>query len=240
MSEPKTLFVVAPFAAAEGVKPSDIPQNKSELIALLGRESTNKTLTMKQGWGYTPMESDVWINSESVYDLNVSKDFPFEPYYVTHRNTLFYDETYVTWGYDKVTHSYDMRHIDYKLKALPEAFIVHLNHNDLKGYKGWMDGFDYDGRYNLRVGTSEMRRKKLPGLLVNTYQPEHTWNLTTVVNSSTKCKSSKTTDKLTILRNTIATERKSAKSLKQLLYILLAFFAVMCFVLALEVLKTRN
>lgn len=82
--------------------------------------------------------------------------------YIGHRNVQLYDGTFVSWGFDKVTQIYGMNPLDYKLNVLPDLYIIHLNHMDIKGYKDWFSGHLRDKRHNLKIGTSSEQVEERP------------------------------------------------------------------------------
>lgn len=163
------MFLVSSFFGGKGLDPKKIPQTKAEIEKLLD-DPEQTTLTTAVS-GYKDYNLTKWLKSTEIYDFNYNVLSSYEPYYVAHRNIQYYDETYVTWGYNKVTQLFDMNTVGYKVKILPDAFMIHLNHNDIKGFKSWNKGFKKEQRHHMKVGTSTNRWLQLPGLLINSYFP---------------------------------------------------------------------
>lgn len=163
------MLVTIPFNAKDGVDPRKIPATKAEILALSTDE--NSPFQPKQETGYYQANIPKWKEAEGLYKPHLSEITFFEPYYLASRNIQFYDETFITWGLDKVTQVYDMRKLGYNLQILPETFMVHLSHNDIKNYRAWNIGFNNGPRYSIKIKTSLDRRKEIPGLLTNTYYP---------------------------------------------------------------------
>ena len=164
------MFLVFSFFGRQGLLPDKIPQSKAELAKILSNKTQEAFTT--DIWGYEHYNFTHWLKTDEIYNFTYPSKSQFEPYYVTHRNAQFYDETYVTWGFNKVTQIFDMNAVGYNMKVLPDVFMVHLNHSDIKGFKYWKGEYSYDRRHHLKVGTSTNRLQKLPGLLTNTYYPD--------------------------------------------------------------------
>ena len=222
------MFIVAPFDGVKGIGLDKVPQNKYELLKLLNKEGNNKSFKLRRSWGYIEFDYDKWFNQSNVYTHELISNSAFEPYFVTHRNTPFYDESYVTWGFDKLEQVLDMTTMGHKMKVLPEAFMVHLCHEDLKGFKHWGNKFNPGARYHLKIGTSEKRRKEFPGLLFNTYRPQWLKNTSTTYHS---CISYEPSQRLFRLRKSINKAQANTKTLKHLFIVLLIALAFLCMVL---------
>ena len=164
------MFLVFSVFGKQGLLPDKIPQSKAEIAKILSNETQDTFNT--DIWGYELYNFTHWLKMDEIYNFTYSIKSQFEPYYVTHRNAQFYDETYVTWGFNKVTQIFDMNAVGYSMKVLPDVFMIHLNHSDIKGFKYWRTSYNFGGRHQLKIGTSTNRFQKLPGLLTNTYYPE--------------------------------------------------------------------
>lgn len=169
MKEKKTMFIVIPLFGKKGLDPKKIPQTKEEVGKILNTPNQSTFLDM---YGYVSLDAKGWTKKDKMYEFHLPDKEVVEPYYVAHRNVQLYDETYITWGFDKVTQIYDMKSVGYKMIVLPDLFMIHLNHSDLKGFKNWEKGYLRDERHNLKIGTSVNRWTNLPGLLTNSFYPQ--------------------------------------------------------------------
>ena len=168
LSENRTMFIVMSLFGNEGMGPKDIPQTKEEVRKIM--HTPNQT-TFLEIYGYVSLDPKGWSEKNDMYDFKSLKREMTEPYYVAHRDVQMYDETYTTWGFNKVTQVFDMNATKYKMKVLPDLFMIHLNHASIKGFRYWRKGYKYDKRHNLKVGTSVERWRNLPGLITNAYYP---------------------------------------------------------------------
>ena len=119
-----------------------------------------------------------WLKQNKIYDISVNKRKNFEPYYVAHRGIMLYDEIFNGCGFDKLLHMNGMRKLGYRLKVLPDVFIVHLNHNSLKNYSDWCKGFSKSPRAQMKISSFYSTTSNLRGFLTNSYHPPWIKNLT--------------------------------------------------------------
>ena len=208
------MLIASPFSGDAGLDPKDIPGTKTDLVVYL--KGKNSAIKPKKEIGYRQLSAKRWFKNKDVFELHLSGDSTFEPYYMTNRFIQLYDETFITWGHDKVTQIKDMRSLGYKLKVMPDAYMVHLNHKDIKGYTDWSTGLNKEPRYRLKVGTSSGRREAIPGFFTNTYYPEWLKN----TNTSDK-ESSGTTNE--VLKEILSTKSYIAQY-KSLLYGLMTIY----------------
>ncbi len=62
----------------------------------------------------------------------------FEPYLVVKSNVTRYDERFVGFGWNKVSHVMELAAQGYELVVLPEGYMVHMPHApsaDIEGYR---------------------------------------------------------------------------------------------------------
>lgn len=233
LNNSRSLFIVPPFDAVPGVKASQIPQNKGQLKAIMNkpvkdRKVSNKLLT------YENHNYSKWLEEDNIYELELPKEIIFEPYFVTHRKTLLYDEIFVGCGYDKVSYAQSMRALDYKLEMLPETFMVHLHHNDLKNYSNWCKKYHRRMRYQLKRNISNAFDRELRGLLVNDYYPQ--WNddvFSAKCPYDSSCRGSNFQKKLIAVKNKVS-------YFKEFLYILLTIFGACVVVLSITFKKYES
>lgn len=210
------MFVVFSFFGNKGLLPDKIPQTKAELEKILMNKTQNTFKT--DIFGYELYDFEHWFKEKDIYNFEYPQEAQFEPYYVSHRNIQLYDETYVNWGFNKITQIFDMNAVGYDMKVLPDVFMIHLNHSDIKGFKYWKGRYKYNERHQLKVGTSMNRIQKLPGLLTNTYYPPWFKNISNTFMPDNYSE----TQILYELENTINPIRSSIRMYKALLIILLS------------------
>lgn len=164
------MLIAFPFNGNRGLDPKKIPESKEKLLKYFKKK--NPGIKPKKGTGYGELKINWWVRNKEVFELHLPRDSSFEPYYISNRYIQLYDETFVTWGFDKITQIKDMRRLGYKIKVMPDAFMVHLNHKDIKGYNEWSTGLNRGPRYRTKVGTSLGRMAAIPGFITNTFYPE--------------------------------------------------------------------
>lgn len=170
MKEHRTLFVFPTLNATQGIGPERIPQTKEELADILAKPDPEQIIKIRSHLSYKPLKVMEWLKKTSIYNISLKPETIFEPYFVAHRDMQFYDEIFNSYGFNKLSQVYDMRNLEYKLKMLPDVFAVHIDHTSLNS-TDWFKNYGRLSRYNLKVGAFMARRKKLPGLLTNTYKP---------------------------------------------------------------------
>lgn len=209
------MFIVIPLFGEKGLEPDKIPQSKKEVEKIL---NTPNQSTFLDVYGYVSLNAKSWSSKDSIYEFELPKKEVVEPYYIAHRNVQLYDETYITWGFNKVTQILDMKAVGYTMKVLPDTFMIHLNHADIKGFTNWESGYMKDERHNLKIGTSVNRWQNLPGLLTNSYYPP--W-LKSEFLSTFSCINPINDQKLADLRNELSLFDDRVRSLKVILVMLI-------------------
>ena len=212
------MLIAFAFDGSGGLDPKKIPKTKQEFVDYINKNREPR-IEAKNCSGYRPLNARTWMKSKKMYGLNFDEGSFIEPYYLTDRNIQLYDETVITWGYDKVTQVFDMRKLGYKLKVMPDAYMVHLSHNDIKNYRKWNTKFNIGPRYQVKVGTTISRRAAFPGLLTNTYYPEWLENVTV-------CLTDKTV-RVSMLNDEIYLAKKSIALYKRLLKLLMVCFPIL-------------
>ena len=104
----------------------DFPSNKDELLEML---SDGRVHTFRHNvWprGHAPINYDHWKTAKVPYQIKWAPDF--EPYILVTRNVTKYDERFVGFGWNKVSHSMELNAQGYEFVVLPDAFIVHMPH----------------------------------------------------------------------------------------------------------------
>lgn len=105
----------------------DFPANKTELISMLEKKQvyTFRYHVWKQG--HSPTNFEHWKKTTRPFRVHWVEHF--EPYIVVHRNVTRYDERFVGFGWNKVSHVMELDAQRYEFVILPEAFIIHMPHS---------------------------------------------------------------------------------------------------------------
>lgn len=179
MDEPGSLFIVPAFDSTKGFKMKYIPRSKKELAGILKLPKSQRRIHEKYHLSYIPQNISYWLKQDNVYDCELSeKDF-FEPYFVAHRNIPLYDEVFNGCFQDKLSHVSSLRVLRYKMKMLPDVFIIHLSHKDLKNYVNWCRGYTTGKRFQMRKSSSDAISRELMGFYENTHYPSLFYNSST-------------------------------------------------------------
>lgn len=171
LNEPHTLFVTPAFDAIDGIELEHIPKNKKELIAILKKPEDKREIYPKKYPSYRPQNISKWMNKKGIYKVIMSRGDYFEPYFVTHRYTMLYEEMFNSYGYNKLSQVESMQKTGHSFKMLPDTFIVHLSHGTIKNYTPWDEQFSKNKRYMMKDNTFRAMKNFLPGLFVNSYYP---------------------------------------------------------------------
>ena len=102
------------------------PQSKPELLKMLdkGEVYTFRYHTWKEG--HAPTNYEHWRTATVPYKVNWVENF--EPYVVISSNATRYDERFVGFGWNKVSHIMELNAQDYDFVVLNNAFMIHMPH----------------------------------------------------------------------------------------------------------------
>ena len=203
---------------------NDIPKNKTELVEIMTNPKTRKKITQKPYKSYEPQYISYWLTQNEVYTSNVTNKQYFEPYFVAHRSIILYDEIFNGCGYDKLSHVDNLRNLGYKLKMVPDSFIIHLSHNDLKNYSNWCKGYKPGKRYWLKVHSFRALAYRLMGFLKIVHYPSwlQSENLEVPSHKVCMCKNNEVHKMLAHARRRVVTLGNAAKLLTLGLFVLVA------------------
>lgn len=171
------MYVIPSLDGVSWANTSMMPQTKSELATILAKPEGERTVRIRDDISYRPLEITRWLKEDDIYDIKLLPNAHFEPYYVAHRDLQYYDEIFNSYGLNKLSHMYDLRNLDYKMKMLPDVFAIHIDHKSLN-QTDWSKGFGIHERYTIKAGAFVTRHTELPGLLTNVYKPLLLENLT--------------------------------------------------------------
>lgn len=150
---------------------SEVPETKEALEAELNKPKRENRLFAKPHKAYFPLRIRDWLRKTEIYDIRISDREEFEPYYVTNRFSMFYDEVFNGWGFDKISHAYTVRGLKMPMKMLPDVIIIHLTHHPLKNYSEWDTGYKVCKRSKMKELSWKVVAENLKGFMVNDYYP---------------------------------------------------------------------
>ena len=81
-------------------------------------------LQWEKAHGYTNYRK--WLSTDHSYV--VKYHLHYEPYVVVHRNVTRYDQRFVGYGWNKVSHIMELNAQGYEFVVLPRAFVIHKYH----------------------------------------------------------------------------------------------------------------
>jgi hypothetical protein len=124
----KRCFVIPAFEMQE--KDFQFPETKNELLFLL---ESNKIIPFYyQTWptGHEPTDYDKWRTSTEPYLIKWKPDF--EPYIVIDKGVPQYDNRFVGYGWNKISHIMEVAASGYEFMVLHDAYIIHVPHPDTR------------------------------------------------------------------------------------------------------------
>lgn len=104
----------------------NFPASKSELLKMLENGSIFTFRYHVWKAGHAATNYDHWKNATVPYRVSWSQDY--EPYVVVKSNALRYDESFVGFGWNKVSFIMELDAQGYEFVVLPDPFIIHLPH----------------------------------------------------------------------------------------------------------------
>ncbi|CAH0397182.1 unnamed protein product [Chilo suppressalis] len=106
------------------------PRNKPALLARLANaHSAGDVAPFRlREWpkGHRATNYTRWVTATAPYEVEWQSDY--EPYLVVHRSVPKYDTRFSGFGWNKVSHSVELRAQGYRAVVLPDAFVVHTPH----------------------------------------------------------------------------------------------------------------
>lgn len=103
-----------------------IPRNKKQVLKGLKNKSVIPFLSNVWSLGHAPTNYEKWKAAEEPYTVKWEPDY--EPYVVVRRDVVEYDERFVGFGWNKVSHIMELEAQNYEFVVLPDVFIVHKPH----------------------------------------------------------------------------------------------------------------
>ncbi|NWH75918.1 LARG2 glucuronyltransferase, partial [Piaya cayana] len=102
------------------------PKSKAELLSMLDMGSLYTFRYHVWPKGHAPTDYAKWRTATVPYRVAWQPDF--EPYIVVRRDCPRYDQRFVGFGWNKVSHIMELDAQEYELLVLPNAFMIHMPH----------------------------------------------------------------------------------------------------------------
>ncbi|XP_010142149.1 PREDICTED: glycosyltransferase-like protein LARGE2 [Buceros rhinoceros silvestris] len=102
------------------------PKSKAELLSMLDMGSLYTFRYHVWPKGHAPTDYAKWRTATVSYRVAWQPDF--EPYIVVRRDCPKYDQRFVGFGWNKVSHIMELDAQEYELLVLPNAFMIHMPH----------------------------------------------------------------------------------------------------------------
>lgn len=105
-----------------------LPKSKQDLLRAIKRNDVDLVNTGPCPKCHKPTNYAKWQTATEPY--KVEYKWIYEPYLVINKATLKekFDERLKGYGFDKNTHTYALAVAGYTFEVLPDAFVIHLNH----------------------------------------------------------------------------------------------------------------
>lgn len=102
------------------------PKSKAELLSMLDMGTLYTFRYHVWPKGHAPTNYAKWRTATTPYKVEWEPDF--EPYVVVRRDCPEYDQRFVGFGWNKVSHVLELDAQEYDLMVLPNAFMIHMPH----------------------------------------------------------------------------------------------------------------
>lgn len=124
MSNTKKALVVPAFETLR--YRLSFPKSKAELLSMLDMGTLYTFRYHVWPKGHAPTNYAKWRTATTPYKVEWEPDF--EPYVVVKRDCPEYDQRFVGFGWNKVSHIMELDAQEYDLMVLPNAFMIHMPH----------------------------------------------------------------------------------------------------------------
>ncbi|KAL4642033.1 glycosyltransferase-like protein LARGE2 [Arapaima gigas] len=102
------------------------PKSKAELLSMLDMGTLYTFRYHVWTKGHAPTNYAKWRTATTAYKVEWESDF--EPYVVVRRDCPEYDQRFVGFGWNKVSHIMELDAQEYDFVVLPNAFMIHMPH----------------------------------------------------------------------------------------------------------------
>jgi glycosyltransferase-like protein LARGE len=136
----------------------EFPHDKQTLLKML-QLKLGIQIFRQDIWenGHSAVNYDKWYQASNPYKISWVPDF--EPYITVHRNVSRYDENFIGFGWNKVSHIIELYAQEYEFIVLPDAFIVHTPHASSIDINRYRTSHDY------RKCLNNLKRKFIKNLI---------------------------------------------------------------------------
>ncbi|XP_072321607.1 xylosyl- and glucuronyltransferase LARGE2s [Eucyclogobius newberryi] len=124
MSHTKKALVVPAFETLR--YRLSFPKSKAELLSMLDMGTLYTFRYHVWPKGHAPTNYAKWRTATTPYRVEWEADF--EPYVVVRRDCPEYDQRFVGFGWNKVSHIMELDAQEFELMVLPNAFMIHMPH----------------------------------------------------------------------------------------------------------------
>ncbi|CAH2325901.1 LARGE xylosyl- and glucuronyltransferase 2 [Pelobates cultripes] len=102
------------------------PKSKAELLSMLDMGALYTFRYHVWEVGHAPTNFAKWRTATTPYHVDWAPNF--EPYIVVRRDCPEYDQRFLGFGWNKVSHIMELDAKEYEMVVLPNAFIIHMPH----------------------------------------------------------------------------------------------------------------
>ncbi|XP_059161962.1 xylosyl- and glucuronyltransferase LARGE1-like [Physella acuta] len=102
------------------------PKSKTELLSMLDMGTLFTFRYHVWPKGHEPTNFAKWRTATTPYTVSWKQDF--EPYVVVRKDIPMYDQRFLGFGWNKVSHIMELDAQGYEFVVLPNAFIIHMPH----------------------------------------------------------------------------------------------------------------
>lgn len=104
----------------------EFPTTKADLLKKLDKEEIFTFRYDVWPQGHLPTNYTKWRSTTAMYTVKWERDY--EPYIVVKKGIPLFDQRFVGFGWNKVSHAILLDLLEYKFVVLPDAFIIHMPH----------------------------------------------------------------------------------------------------------------
>mmetsp|Transcript_13887 Transcript_13887/g.44486 ORF Transcript_13887/g.44486 Transcript_13887/m.44486 type:complete len:715 (+) Transcript_13887:44-2188(+) len=102
------------------------PKDKAELYSMVLDGQVKPVHEDKLASAHGATSYRRWYTATNAYE--VEYQLQYEPYVLIAKDAPAYDDKFVGYGQDKVSHAYELSLADYRFVVLPDVFVIHLDH----------------------------------------------------------------------------------------------------------------